>query len=136
MTALLEYAWILSAEEQKLALQKLHFLDADVKEVLQFVPLSYPKMKGSDYIVFNSAKLIGLPVHVKPLLVYWNGDNPISHHINTLDILWKISPMTAAALKSMGNGSLVEMCSWCLLIIPVSTINKTSNGANHPSTTS
>jgi len=53
-------------------------MDVDVKEILQLVPSSYPVLKGTDYVVFSSAKVLGLPVHAKPLLEYWNYDDPIS----------------------------------------------------------
>jgi len=57
-----------STAQQKSILQKIQLVDADVKEIQKLVPSSYPMLKGTDYIVFSSAKLLGLPVHVKPLL--------------------------------------------------------------------
>ena len=67
-----------SATQQKSILENLQLVDADVKEILQLVPSSYPILKGTDYIVFNSAKVLGLPVHVKPLLEYQNENVRIS----------------------------------------------------------
>ena len=68
----------LSAARQKSVLDGLKLSDADVKEILKLVPSSYPILKGTDFIVFHSAKLLGLPVLVKPLLEYRDYDYSIS----------------------------------------------------------
>ena len=49
-----------------------------MKVILKLLPsTSYPMLKGTDYIVFSSAKFLGLPVHVKPLLEYRHDNNPV-----------------------------------------------------------
>ena len=55
---------------QQSELRKAGITGTDMEKVLHVLSdLScHPKLKGADYIIFNSARLLGLPVHMKPLL--------------------------------------------------------------------
>ncbi|XP_065886730.1 uncharacterized protein [Dysidea avara] len=59
-----------SPTEQELTLKKVGITDTDIANILHNVS-SLPncsRLKGADYVIFNSAKSLGLPVHIKPLL--------------------------------------------------------------------
>ena len=60
----------LSPAAQELKLKEVGIADTDIVNILHSVSgLSMcPRLKGADYIIFNSAKFIGLPVHIKPLI--------------------------------------------------------------------
>ena len=57
-------------EEQVKVLKDAEIEDIyiDCKQVLDALPMDFPLLKGGDYIVFESAKSLGLPVCVKPFL--------------------------------------------------------------------
>jgi len=57
-----------SASECAKALKNCGIGDEIITQVLGAIPSTFPRLKGSDYIVFESAKLLNLPVHVKPFL--------------------------------------------------------------------
>ena len=58
----------LSKEEQVKVFKDAGIEEVDCKQVLDALPLDFPLLKGGDYIVFESAKSLGLPVCVKPFL--------------------------------------------------------------------
>jgi len=59
-----------SPAEQELDLKKVGITGADVNTIIRVVSSSsyHPRFKGADHVIFSSAKLLGLPVHVKPML--------------------------------------------------------------------
>ena len=58
----------LSEDEQVKVLRDVGIEDVHHKQILTMLPLDFPLLKGADYIVVESAKSLGLPVCVKPLL--------------------------------------------------------------------
>ena len=60
-----------SHNEQQYCLSGVGITGTDMEKVLHVVsdPTYHPRLKGADYIIFYSAKLLGLPVHIKPLLM-------------------------------------------------------------------
>ena len=60
----------LSKEEQVKVLKDAEVEDIYIncKQVLDALPMDFPLLKGGDYIVFESAKSLGLPICVKPFL--------------------------------------------------------------------
>ncbi|XP_065898927.1 uncharacterized protein [Dysidea avara] len=56
--------------DQERKLKEVRITGDDRKKILQVISSSpiHLKLKGADYIIFNSAKLLGLHVHIKPLL--------------------------------------------------------------------
>jgi len=57
-----------SASERVEVLRRCGIDDAIITQILDVIPSTFPRLKGGDYIVFESAKLLKLPVHVKPFL--------------------------------------------------------------------
>jgi len=58
-----------SLAAQQSDLRKIGITGTDMEKVLHVISdSSYQRLKGADYIIFNSARLLGLPVHIKPLL--------------------------------------------------------------------
>ena len=58
----------LSKNEQVKILRDAWISDITRKQILGALPSGFPLLKGADYIVVESAKSLGLPVCVKPLL--------------------------------------------------------------------
>ena len=54
--------------EQLKVLREAGIIDINCKQILAALPVDLPLLKGADYIVGESAKSLGLPVCVKPLL--------------------------------------------------------------------
>ena len=56
--------------DQERKLKEVRITGSDREKILQFIYSSpiHLKLKGADYIIFNSAKLLGLHVHIKPVL--------------------------------------------------------------------
>lgn len=57
-----------NVEEQRATLEKLKINAMIAQHILNVIPSAFPRMKGADYAVYESAKLLNIPVHVKPLL--------------------------------------------------------------------
>ncbi|XP_065913973.1 uncharacterized protein [Dysidea avara] len=57
-----------STSKQVEALKKCGIGDTIIAQILDIIPSSFPRLKGGDSIVFESAKLLNLPVHVKHFL--------------------------------------------------------------------
>ena len=58
----------LSKDKQVKELRDAGIEDANCKQILDGLPSDFPLLKGTDYIVVESAKSLGLPVCVKPFL--------------------------------------------------------------------
>ena len=58
----------LSKVEQAKVLRDAGIFEHSCKQILAALPADFPLLKGADYIVVESAKSLGLPVCVKPLL--------------------------------------------------------------------
>jgi len=57
-----------STSRQVEELKKCCIDDTIITQILDVMPSSFPRLKGGDSIVFESAKLLNLPVHVKHFL--------------------------------------------------------------------
>jgi len=66
---------MLNASKQVEFLKKCGISDGIISHILNVIPPTFPRLKGGDHVVFESAKLLKLPVHVKPFLNHQGYDD-------------------------------------------------------------
>jgi len=112
-----------STKRQVEELKKCCIDDAITTQILDVMPSSFPRLKGGDSIVFESAKLLNLPVHVKHFLNEDYGDDEYGFAFKSLSYiqmkcLWMKTPDL--------NQNLLHL--YCLAIELVNTKYQTSPG--------
>ena len=80
-------------------------------EILKLAPLLYPMLKGTNNITFK------LLVHVKPLLLYQNYEDPISNEKISLPTL--LQHGMSMMIVDLGNVCQLELSDSATIIITI-----------------
>ena len=114
-----------SRAAQKLELMKVGIIGADMEKVLHIVSdsSSHQNLKGADYVIFNSARLLGLPVHIKPLLKFVPYGSSLKLALRNFDDFQCIPHIPGFGIEMLDNVSRLfgaNVCeyeekdiSWC-----------------------
>ena len=54
--------------QKRSTLEKLKIKETAAQHILNVIPSTFPRMKGANFIVFESTKLLNIPAHIKPIL--------------------------------------------------------------------
>ena len=78
----------LSKDEQMKILRNAEIEDFNYKQILDALRSDFSLLKGADYIVVESAKLLGLPVCVKPFLSNATHDDSFKYALKDFSLLF------------------------------------------------